>query len=74
MEINEKLLREMKKKFELEMNKKEIEIVEHWRKELDVIYKKRYENLSSLQVDIKGLMDRMTNRTLILGRMIKEAM
>jgi hypothetical protein len=74
MEINEKLMREMKKKFELEMNKKEIEIVEHWRKELEVIYRKRYENLSSLQVDMKGLMDRMANRAAILSRMVKEAM
>jgi len=74
MEINEKILREMKKKFELETNKKEIEIVEYWRKELDVIYKKRYENLSSVQVDIKGLMDRMANRAAILGRMVKEGM
>jgi uncharacterized protein VirK/YbjX len=74
MEINEKLMREMKKKLELEMNRKEIEIVEHWKRELDVIYRKRYENLSSLQVDIKGLMDRMANRAAILSRMVKEAM
>jgi hypothetical protein len=74
MEINEKIVREMKKKFELEMNKREIEIVEHWRNELDVIYKKRYENLSSVQVDIKGLMERMKNRALILSRMVKEGM
>jgi uncharacterized protein VirK/YbjX len=64
----------MKKKLELEMNRKEIEIVEHWKRELDVIYRKRYENLSSLQVDIKGLMDRMANRAGILSRMVKEAM
>jgi hypothetical protein len=74
MEINEKLMREMKKKLEIEMNKKEIEIVEHWKKEIEVIYKKRYENLSSLQVDIKGLMDRMANRAAILSRMVREAM
>ncbi len=74
MEINEKLMREMKKKLELEMNKKEIEIVEHWRKELDVIYRKRYENLSSLQVDMKGLMERMANRASILSRMVKEGL
>jgi hypothetical protein len=72
MEMNEKLVREMKRKIELEMNRKEVEIVEHWRKELDVIYRKRYENLSSLQVDIKGLMNRMANRAAILGRMVKE--
>lgn len=74
MEINEKLMREMKKKFELEMNKKEIEIVEHWKQELDVIYRKRYENLSSLQVDMKGLMERMANRASILSRMVKEGL
>jgi hypothetical protein len=72
MEINEKLMREMKKKIDIEMDKKEIEIVEHWKKELEVIYRKRYENLSSLQIDIKGLMDRMANRMAILSRMVKE--
>jgi len=74
MEINEKVVREMKKKLELEMNRREIEIVEHWRNELDVIYRKRYENLSSVQVDIKGLMERMKNRASILSRMVKEGM
>lgn len=74
MEINEKLMRELKKKFDVETNRREIEIVEHWRTELDVIYKKRYESLGSLQVDIKGLMERMANRTSILGRMVKEAL
>jgi hypothetical protein len=74
MEINEKLMRELKKKIDLEMNKKEIEVVEHWKKELEVIYRKRYENLSSIQVDIKGLMERMANRAAILSRMVKEAM
>jgi len=42
MEMNEKLMRELKKKLEIEMDKKEIEIVEHWRKELEVIYRKKY--------------------------------
>jgi len=74
MEINEKIMREMRRKLEVEMNKKEIEVVEHWKKELDVIYRKRYENLSSLQVDMKGLMERMANRVAILSRMVKEAM
>jgi len=72
MEMNEKLMRELKKKLEIEMDKKEIEIVEHWRKELEMIYRKRYENLSSVQIDIKGLMERMANRASILARMVKE--
>ncbi|HBA55881.1 hypothetical protein [Syntrophorhabdus aromaticivorans] len=72
MEINEKLMRDLKKKVDLEMSKNEIEIVEHWRKEIEVIYKKRYENLGSLQIDLKNLMDRMSNRAAILSRMVKE--
>ena len=72
MEINEKLLRELKKKFEIEMNKRENEIVEYWKKELESIYKKKYENLGSLQVDMKNLMERMGNRTMILSKMVKE--
>ncbi|MBA4416582.1 MAG: hypothetical protein C0392_01535 [Syntrophus sp. (in: bacteria)] len=72
MEMNEKLARELKKKFEIESNKKEAEILEHWRMEIDTIYKKKYEGLSSLQVDMKHLMERMSNRINILMRMVKE--
>ena len=72
MEMNEKLLRELKKKFEVEANKKEIEIVEYWKNELDLLYKKKYENLSSVQIDMKNLMERMKNRAMILSRMVKE--
>ena len=31
MEIDSKLVRELQKKFELEMNKREIEVTENWR-------------------------------------------
>ncbi|OPY73088.1 MAG: hypothetical protein A4E63_01061 [Syntrophorhabdus sp. PtaU1.Bin050] len=72
MEINEKLMRDLKKKVDLEMSKNEIEVVEHWRKEIEVIYKKKYENLGSLQIDLKNLMERMNNRAAMLSRMIKE--
>ena len=72
MEMNEKLLRELKRKFEVEMNKKEIEIVEYWKNELELLYKKKYENLSSVQVDMKNLMERMKNRAMILSRMVKD--
>lgn len=73
MEISEKVIRELKRKFELEMDKKEAEIVEYWKKELETIYKKRYENLSSMQIDIKNLMERMNNRITMVSRMAKGA-
>jgi hypothetical protein len=71
MEINEKVVRDLKKKFDIEMDKREAEIVEHWKKELELIYKKRYENLSSMQIDIKNLMNRMNNRVTMVSRMVK---
>ena len=39
MEMNEKMARELKKKFEIETNKREVEVLEHWRAELDLICK-----------------------------------
>ena len=72
MEVDHKMVRELQKKFELEMNKREIEITENWRKELEVIYKKKYENLNGLLNDMRILMERMNNRTTILTRIVKE--
>ena len=72
MEINEKIARELKKKFESEMNKKEAEIVDYWRKEIELIYRRKYENLSSMQTDIRNLMERMSNRASMVSRMAKE--
>jgi hypothetical protein len=72
MEMNEKLVRELKRKLEVEMNKKEIEIVEYWKNEVESLYRKKYENLSSVQIDMRNLIDRMKNRATILSRMVKE--
>ncbi len=72
MEVDQRLIRELQKKFELEMNKREIEMTEAWRKELEVIYKKKYENLNALLNDIRNLIGRMTNRITILTKIVRE--
>ena len=72
MEVDHKMVRELQKKFELEMNKREIEITENWKKDLEAIYKKKYENVNALLSDMKNLMDRMNNRVSALTRMVKE--
>jgi hypothetical protein len=72
MEVDQRLIRELQKKFEMEMNKREIEITETWRKDLETIYKKKYENLNSLLTDIRNLIERMTNRIKILTKIVKE--
>jgi len=56
----------------MESNKKEIEVTETWRKELEVIYKKKHEGINALLIDIRGLMDRMNNRIKTLTGIIRE--
>jgi hypothetical protein len=72
MEVDQRLIRELQKKFEMEMNKKEIEMTEAWKKDLETIYKKKYENLNALLNDIRNLIERMTNRIKILTKIVKE--
>ncbi len=72
MEIDARMRRELARKFQLEMNKREIEITENWKKEVESIYRKKYESLAALQVEIKNLMERMNNRVRILTSMVKE--
>ncbi len=55
MEIDAKLRRELTKRFEMESNKREVEITENWRKDLDAIYRKKHESMASLLIDIKAL-------------------
>jgi|WetSurMetagenome_2_1015567.scaffolds.fasta_scaffold1332132_2 hypothetical protein len=74
MEMTEKTARELKKKIETEQNRHEAEVLDHWKNELDVIYKKKYESLASIQVDMKQLMERMNNRIIMLRRQVKDSM
>jgi hypothetical protein len=72
MEINEKVVRDLRKKFDVELSKREAEVIEHWRRELEMVYRKKREGMGSLQVDLKALMERMANRVTILDRMVRE--
>lgn len=72
MEINEKMMRELRKKFDIEANKKEIEIVDHWKREFETIYKKKYDNLAAIQVEMKRMIERMGNRISILTKMVRD--
>lgn len=73
MQIDEKTLRELRKKIDIEVNKKEIEIIQHWMKEIEAIYKKRYENMGSMQVELKSLLERMNNRITMINTLIRDS-
>jgi hypothetical protein len=72
MEINEKMMRELRKKLDVEMNRKEIEIVEHWKQELESVYRKKYDSLAAVQIEMKRVIERMANRMSILKKMVRE--
>ncbi len=73
MQIDEKTIRELRKKIDIEMNKKEIEIIQLWMKEIETIYKKRYDSLGSLQIELRLLLERMNNRVTMLNTLIKDS-
>ncbi len=72
MEIDAKLRRELTKRFEMESHKREAEITETWRKDLDAVYRKKHESMASLLIDIKALLERMNTRVKTLTSIIRE--
>jgi len=68
MGMDKALVAEMQKKVQREMVDRERRLLEYWRAELEKIYRKRHEGLASLQVEIKGLIERMENRMRILRK------
>jgi hypothetical protein len=68
MGMDKAMLAEMQKKVQKEMLDRERRLLEYWRAEVEKIYRKRHESLASLQVEIKGLLERMENRMRILRK------
>jgi hypothetical protein len=58
--------KEMRKKVEEEMSRKEIEAIVYWKGEMEKILQKKPESLGALQIDIKNFIQRMQNRIKVL--------
>ncbi|NWF56906.1 MAG: hypothetical protein HXY45_19150 [Syntrophaceae bacterium] len=58
--------KEMKKKVEEEMSRKEMETILYWKGELDKILVKRPESLGTFQIEVRNLLQRMMNRIRVL--------
>jgi hypothetical protein len=58
--------REMKKKVEEEMTRKEMETILYWKGEVDKILTKRPDSLATFQLEVRNLLQRMLNRIRIL--------
>lgn len=68
MGIDEAILANIQKKVQREMVERERRLLEYWKGELEKVYRKRHEGLAPLQLEIKGLLDRMENRMRILRK------
>ncbi len=62
MNLDRKLLEQLKKKVQAELVKKEIESLEYWLAELQKVYHKGHQTLPELKSDLRQFMDRMKNR------------
>lgn len=62
MNLDRKLLEQLKKKVQAELVKKEIESLEYWLTELQKVYHKGHQTLPELKSDLRQFMDRMKNR------------
>jgi hypothetical protein len=58
--------KEMKKKVEEEMARKEMETLLYWKGEVDKILVKRPESLATFQLEVRNLLQRMLNRIRVL--------
>jgi hypothetical protein len=59
-------MKELKRKVDEEMNKKEMETILYWKQELEKILAKRHESMGALQVDMQSFLQRMQNRVKVL--------
>lgn len=73
--LTEKEIRLIKKRTEVELLKKELGTLDFWKKEIEKIYKKSLEpktGIGDLQLELKTLLERITNRISVLTKMIRE--
>lgn len=66
--MDKPLLAEIRKKVQKEMIERERRLLEYWKGEVEKVHLKRHESLAALQLDLKGLIERMENRIRILRK------
>ena len=61
-EVDQAFVRRMREQLDQELRKKEREVIDYWRGELDKLLKKPRPDLPSLLNDLKALSERMARR------------
>ena len=66
LNVDPAFIRQMQKKMEQELAKKEKEVLTYWRGELERINLRRHQDLAAVITDIKQLLGRMDKRLSVL--------
>ena len=66
LNVDPAFIRQMQKKMEQELARKEKEVLAYWRGELDRINLRRHQDLAAVVSDIKTLLGRMDKRLSVL--------
>ncbi|HPD55882.1 MAG TPA: hypothetical protein P5294_03445 [Smithellaceae bacterium] len=61
-------IKEFQERYEKKMREKEIEILEHWKSQLDRIIAMRPDSIASLQTQVAKTAEKMANRLKILKK------
>ncbi len=61
-------IKEFQERYEKKMREKEIEILEHWKSQLDRIIAMRPDSIASLQTQVAKIAEMMANRLKILKK------
>lgn len=61
-------IREYQERFEKKMKENEVEILEHWRAQLEKIMTSRPDSVASLQMQIRKISEMMANRVKVLKK------
>ena len=61
-------IKEFQERYEKKIREKEIEIIEHWKAQLDKIVAMRPDSISSLQLQLTKTVEMMANRIRVLKK------
>jgi predicted component of type VI protein secretion system len=64
--MDQGLVKQINQRLQEELLKKEIEVVQYGLNELERILEKRHQDIASMQVDVRGLVQKFQNRLKIL--------
>jgi len=68
MDSSNEFIKGYQERFEKKMKENEIDLLEHWKAQLDKIASMRPESIASVQIQIKKTADMMANRIKILKK------